>query len=196
MGCLSSILKVPLRGLLLIYFLLPLISVGIMLLLVQQIYADVEPVFTTATTAISSAADTVEEELGDLEDNFQPLVNAVNSIRNALSTVINFLRNTVNTVINWAENACNVASPFSNPCNWSGIPAINLPNIVDLSFLEDIGDAISSIATNINNLTSTITTTFATYQLMIWAAFGVLALWVVLSYILINIAIYRSLIKV
>ena len=195
MGCFRSILRVPLRAFLLLYFLLPLIAIGIMLLLVRQVYADVEPVVTSATTAISSAAETVETELGDLAGNFQPLVSAVNTMRNALNTVVSFLRNTVNVVINAVEDICNLPI-IPGSCNWGGIGQINIPPLVDLSFLNTIGDAVSNIADNISNITNTLTTTFATYQLMIWAAFGVLALSVVLTYILVNIAIYRSLITV
>jgi hypothetical protein len=70
-----------------------------------------------------------------------------------------------------------------------------LPSLVDLSFLDRIGDSISDIADNVSAVTTTLTNTIATYQLMILASFGILVLWVVLSYFLINIAIYRSLIK-
>lgn len=187
------LLRMPLRLLLLVYFLMPLISIGILFFMVQQAYSTVEPVVTNATTAISDAAETVEDELSDLGDNFQPLVNTVNATRNALDTVIGFVRGTINGLINTVEDICDWIPGIS--CNWNGLPPINLPSLVDLSFLDRIGNSITSIADNVNAVTTTLTSTIATYQLMILASFGILVLWVILSYFLVNIAIYRSLIK-
>lgn len=181
-----------LRIMLLFYFIMPFAAGFLLIQTFAEIRDDLSPIYNTASTTISNAAEDLEDGLTALSNGFQPLVNAVNSIRSVLQSVVNFLRGTVFTIIDVVNNL--------NPtCNFAGVACISknfnptIPNIVNLSFLEDISDSVSSISTQMSNVVNATTGALNAYMTTLTMAVVVFMLWIVLTGILFYVSIYKNL---
>ncbi|QPC82665.1 hypothetical protein G4Y79_23755 [Phototrophicus methaneseepsis] len=185
------LLRLPLRFLLIAYFLMPLVALGLVIFCFWQIQSDVAPVFETANQSITTAADAVQREVSDLGENFEPLVDAVNDTRNAVNAIISFFRNTLNAVIAEVNKSCfwNGASG----CGWSGLPPISLPPLVDLSFIDRIGTNLTTITSQLDTVMTTVTTSVSVYMNLLILAVIVIIVWLILSYLLFFVSLYMGL---
>ncbi|MBK8137724.1 MAG: hypothetical protein IPK52_18230 [Chloroflexi bacterium] len=125
------------RALVIVYLLLPIAAVVIGITTVRSITSTLVPIYDAASERINDAADALDEEFDDLKENFQPLVNAVNAIRTALSRVRQFINNQVNRVINFANGFPGVDIP--------AFDGFDLPDLINLNFLNNVGGHIRDI---------------------------------------------------
>lgn len=181
-----------LRLLLLVYFAMPLVAGLLVVLTFAQIRSDIAPVFETANVAISNATTALSTELHNLGDNFAPLASAVNALRSGLQAVLNFIRGTIYTlidVVNGINVACSIGRTACIPKSFN----IQLPQLIDLSFIDEITASVNDISTQVNTVVTTTTTAIGTYTTMITLALIVFIAWIVLTYILFFLLLYTGL---
>ena len=174
-----------LRALVIVYLVMPIAAVVIGVTMVRNITGTLTPLYDAASTRINNAADALDEELDDLRDNFQPLVNAVNTIRNALSTVRQFINNQINRVINFVNTFPAIDIP-----NFDGF---DLPGLINLNFLNNVGGHIRDITDEISD-TAAATRDFFAEQATQIGLIGLLLLgWFLVGHALGAIVIVRNL---
>lgn len=184
--------RLVLRLFLLAYFLMPLIAGGLIVFTVLQVRDDLVNVYETASERISDATSGLTSELRDLGSKFQPLVNAVNSVRSALVTVRNFLQNTVFTIIDVVNNinvACSVGGQACIPKSFN----LTIPALINLSFIDNISDHITEITDEVSTVVSTTTGALTSYATLLLLAVGVFIAWTLVSGVLFYAVIYKSL---
>lgn len=180
------------RAFLIFYFLMPLIALGLIALTFVQVRGDLLPIYESASTTIASASSAIEEELQGLGRNFEPLVNAVNTIRDALQTVVTFVRNTIFTLID-------VVNGLNPICNFGGIACIGksfdvtLPQLIDFSFIDKLSASFGEISSSLDTLVNRTTEALSTYTTLLVLAGVVFAAWVLLSYLLFFALLYTGL---
>jgi hypothetical protein len=180
------------RLLLLAYFVMPLLSVFLVVLTLVQIRNDVTPVFEAANAAISSASAALENEVRNLGNSFAPLISAVNALRAGLQAVVNFIRDTVYTlidVVNSINVACSIGRTACIPKSFN----ITLPTLIDLSFINNISRNITAITTQVNTVITTTTTTITSYAAMLTLAVMLFVAWMLLTYVLFIVFLYSGL---
>lgn len=181
-----------LRLFLLAYFVMPLVAGFLVIRTFVQIRDDLTPIYESASASISAATTTVNNELRNLGNNFAPLADAVNGIRNALQVVVNFLRDTVYTlidVVNGINLACSIGGAACIPKSIN----VTLPTLIDLSFINEISAGITDISTQFNSIITTTTTTIGAYTTMLALAVIVFVAWVLLTYLLFFVSLYTGL---
>ena len=187
-------LRAVLRLFLLVYFVMPLGAGLLVILPFIQIRSDIAPIYESASAAISSATTTLQTELRNLGNNFAPLANAVKAIRAALQVVVNFIRDTIYTlidVVNGINLACSIGRTACIPKSIN----VTLPNLVDLSFINNISASINNISTQVNTVITTTTTAIGAYVTMLTLAVIVFIAWIALTYLLFIFFLYTGLWK-
>ncbi|MEZ4671025.1 MAG: hypothetical protein R3E39_24235 [Anaerolineae bacterium] len=182
------------RLFLLAYFLMPIISIALVVLTFVQIRNDVTPVIDSANTAITTATTTLEREVRNLGRNFAPLVRTVNGIRSALQKVVNFLRDVVYALID-AVNGLNLACSIGGTACIPKSLNVTLPTLIDFSFIDNISSSLTNITTQVNGVFTTVGTAVSGYISMIVLALVVIVGWLVLTYILFFVMLYKGLWK-
>ncbi len=184
--------RLALRVLLVVYFVLPIAASFLVVQTFAQIHSDVAPVYEAASASITRATSALDHELRNLGANFAPLATAINGIRNALQVVLNFIRDTIYTlidVVNGINLACSVGGAACIPKSIN----VTLPTLVDLSFMNDISNHISTISTQVNSVIDTTTTALTSYTTLLALAAIVFVVWIVLTYILFFVFLYTGL---
>lgn len=180
------------RLFLIFYFLMPLISLGLIGLTFVQVRGDLLPIYESASATITRATDAVETELQNLGRNFEPLVNAVNSIRDALQTVVTFVRNTIFTLID-------VVNSLNPVCNFGGVACIGksfnvtLPTLINFSFIDNLSASFGEISSSLDTMINRTTEALTAYTTLLVLAGVVFVAWVLLSYLLFFVLLYTGL---
>lgn len=183
-------LRLLFRLLLIAYALLPLIAVVLLFNSVRAVQSQLAPVYETASERITNATDDLRGELRDLRAGFQPMVNSVNSLRSALSSVNTFINNSVNGVIDW------VAEFTLNVVRFPRFSGLSLPSVVNLSFIDDISDSVDEIGDEVGSVIDTTgATVMAQLDMLTWALL-ILAVWVVLGPVLMLILVLSGALRV
>ena len=180
------------RLFLLAYFVMPIVAGLLLVQAFTQIRNDVTPIYDAASTSISNASTTLENEVRNLRSSFAPLETAISTIRNALQAVLVFIRDTIYTVID-VVNSINVACSIARAACIPKAFSITLPALVDLSFLETISNQITIISTQVNTVVTTTTTAIDSYATMLTLAVTVFIAWMLLTYLLFFVSLYRGL---
>jgi hypothetical protein len=187
-------LRLIFRLFLLAYFVLPVVAAFLVIQTFVQIRNDVTPIYEAASSSISAVTTSLDHELRTLGSNFAPLASAINSTRNALQEVLNFGRGTIYTmidVLNALNFACSVGHTACIPKSLN----FTLPTLVNLTFIDNISNDISTISTQVNNVVSTTTAAITAYTTMLTLALGAFVAWIVLTYILFFVFLYTNLWK-
>lgn len=180
------------RLFLIFYFLMPLISLGLIGLTFVQVRGDLLPIYESASATITRATGAVETELQNLGRNFEPLVNAVNSIRDALQAVVTFIRNTIFTLID-------VVNSLNPVCNFGGVACIGksfnitLPTLINFSFIDNLSASFGEISSSLDTMINRTTEALTTYTTLLVLAGVVFVAWVLLSYLLFFVLLYTGL---
>jgi methyl-accepting chemotaxis protein len=185
-------MRFVIRLFLLAYLVLPVVAGFLLIQTFAQIRDTVTPIFQTASTNISSATATLNQELTSLGSNFAPLAAAVNAARSALQQVLNFIQGTIYTlidVVNSLNATCSVANVGCIPKSIN----MTLPSVVNLTFLNNISTSVSTISTEVNTVVNTTTTAINSYTTMLNLIIVLFVGWIVLTYILVFIALYKGL---
>jgi len=183
-------LRLLFRLLLIAYALLPLIAVALLISSVRTVQSELAPVYETASDRISDATDDLRDELRDLRAGFQPMVNSVNSLRSALSTVNTFINNSVNGVIDW------VADTTFDVITFPRFNGISLPSVVNIGFIDDISDSVDEIGEEVETVIDTTGDTVMTQLNTLTTALIILAAWVVLGPVLMLILVLSGALRV
>lgn len=187
-------LRVVFRLFLVVYFLMPIMAIGLFIVTFVQMQNDVAPVYQSASTAITTATSALNAEVGDLRDSLAPLERTVNDLRAALQTIISFLRDTLYKVID-AVNELNPVCKFGGSACIPKALDVALPTLVDFSFVDRITTNINTITTQVNTVVTTMTTAITTYSAMFVLGAIILGGWLVLTYLLFFVMLYFGLWK-
>lgn len=183
-------LRLLFRLFLIAYALLPLVAVVLLISSVRAVQSELTPVYETASERINEATEDLRTELRQLRSGFQPMVNTVNSLRSAISSINSFIVNSVNGVIGWLDDFTLGVFDF---------PRFNsptLPSIVNLSFIDDIADHVDEIGDQVETVVETTSSTVTTQLDTLTLALIVLAVWVVLGPVLMLILVFSGAIRV
>ncbi len=183
-------LRLLFRLLLIAYGLLPLIAVVLLISTVRTVQSELAPVYETASDRITDATDDLRDELRDLRAGFQPMVNSVNSLRSALSTVNTFISNSVNGVIDW------VADTTFDVIRFPRFNGISLPSVVNLTFIDDISDSVDEIGDQVGVVVDTTSDTVMTQLNTLTLALLFFGVWVVLGPVLMLILVFTGALRV
>lgn len=178
-----------LRLLVVVHILMPVGAALLIIYLFTQIRNDITPLFENATTTISTATNTLNTELSQLGENFEPLANAVNTSQQALQTVLNFLRSTVFTIID-VVNTINPACSIGRTACIGKSLNVTLPTLIDLSFVDEISTSVNTITTQINNVVTGTTQAVSGYTSLLLAALLLFGAWMVSTWILFFVLLY------
>lgn len=183
-------LRLLFRLFLIAYGVLPLIAVVLLIMTVRNVQSELTPVYEAASTRITNATDDLRDELRQLRAGFQPLVNAVNSLRSALSTVNNFIRNSVNAVIDW------VSDTTFGVINIPRFGGITLPSVVNLQFIDNISDSVDEIGDQVSIVVDSTTSTVVTQLEMLTLALIIFGVWVALGPVIMLILVFSGALRV
>lgn len=160
------------------YFVVPMVAVVYLIGTVRTIGEELSPLYDSASRAITTAGEELQDEVQNLQRRFQPLVNTVNSIRSGLDTIAGFISDSVNTVIGWVRSASFGSIDIPR------FRGITIPALVDLSFLNDIADNFNTISTQVSSVVSgtanAVSSSLSALILVIVVFIG----WMLVSYIL------------
>jgi hypothetical protein len=174
-----------LRLLALLYIALPLLALFVGFNTWREMNDRLVPLYETAASRIGDAREGLEDTLDDLRDDFQPVVNTVNSLRSGLSSIASFINNSVNDVIDFVNGFPLMNIPRFN--------VITIPSIISVGFLDDIAEDVSDITGEFDSVLSQ-TATFAQDQAQ---AMGLILLlvvaWLALTQLLLVIVVFKTL---
>ncbi|MBK9123457.1 MAG: hypothetical protein IPM16_10115 [Chloroflexi bacterium] len=145
----------------------------------------VSPVYEAASESLDEAATNLSATLSDLKDDFQPVVNTINSLRNRLDDVADFIEDNVNDVIDFVNN-----TPGVNIPDFDGI---TIPAAVNVNFLTDVGDDVSDVIDDVRDIIDTTRETVAAQTNMLGLGALLIGAWLALTQVLVIVAILRSL---
>ena len=185
-------LRPIIRLLVIAHILMPLGAALLILQMFAQIRSDVTPLFENASSRITRATDALGTELNALGDNFAPLANAVNATQRALQTILNFLRDTVFTVID-VVNTINPACSIGRVGCIGKSLNVQLPTVIDLTFIDEIGANINTVTSEIDAVVSGTTAAISGYSNLLVLALVLFAAWVVTSGVLFYVMLYSNL---
>lgn len=171
-------LRTLFRIILVIYFAVPVIALVFLVGTVQGIGSELSPLYESASQRISTAAESLQTEIQNIRQRFQPLVNAVNTLRSGLNSIAGFINNSVNAVIGWIRDAS------FGTVNLPRFQGITIPALVDLSFLDEIANDVNAISTEVTAIASgTVNAVTSSLSALILVVV-VLVLWMIVAYIL------------
>ncbi|MBK8027633.1 MAG: hypothetical protein IPK19_41200 [Chloroflexi bacterium] len=175
------------RLLLLVYLALPIVVIFLIFSTVQQIQADVEPALATASSAINTAATTLDFELRSMGRNFQPLVNTVNALRAGLNAVASFVSGAINVMVD-AVNGLTF-----NTLRIPRFQGITIPPLVDLAFINRIAGSIDTIGGQVAIVATTVTETVNERLQTLTIALVLLVAWMLLGVFLLGLTMFLTL---
>jgi archaellum component FlaC len=183
-------LRLLFRLFLIAYGVLPLIAVVLLIMTVRNVQSELTPVYEAAGQNITDATDDLRDELRQLRAGFQPMVNTVNSLRSALSTINNFINNSVNDAIDWIDDF--TLGVFDFP-RFNGI---TLPPVVNLQFIDNISDSVDDIGDQVSTLVETTSNTVVTQMEMLTLALIIFGVWVALGPVIMLILVFSGALRV
>lgn len=166
------------RILLIGYFVAPVVALAFLIGTIQDMGNQLSPLYESASREISAAAANLQVEFQGLQGSFQPLVNAVNTLRSGLNSIAGFINDSVNAVIGWLR------SFTFGAINLPRFQGITIPALVDLSFLNEIAEDLSNIGTQVSTVVTGTGNAVAASLSALVLVVVVLILWMIVAYIL------------
>ncbi len=175
------------RLMLIVYFVLPIAAIVLVVTTIQQVQADVEPVITNAATTINTATAALDTEIRNMSANFQPIVSAVNALRNGLRAVNSFISGAINVMVD-AVNKLTF-----NTLDIPRFRGISIPPLVDLGFISRISQNLTNISGQVTTVATTVTTTVTARLQILLLAIVLLVVWMVLGFVLMWLTMFLTL---